>query len=107
MSNRKEDFSQVSEVVSFFTQEQAKRPPEARKTTQAAKQENKEEQHFSFALNNKKEERKSQRVQLLVKPSVVKKIKEIAESNGVSMNDLVNQLLEAFCNYTQKGAEEK
>lgn len=107
MSNRKEDFSQVSEVVSFFTQEQAKRPPEARKTAPAAKQENKEEQQFSFALNNKKEERKSQRVQLLVKPSVVRQIKEIAESNGVSMNDLVNQLLEAFCNYTQKGAEEK
>lgn len=105
--SKKEDFSQVSEVVNFFTKEQAKRPPEARKTAPAAKQEEKEEQQFSFAVNREKEERKSQRVQLLVKPSVHRQIKEIAENNGVSLNDLVNQLFEAFCNYTKKGAEDK
>lgn len=105
--SRKEDFSQVSEVVSFFAQGQEKRPPEGRKKAPAPIKEGKEEQQFSFSLNREKEERKSQRVQLLVKPSVIGKIKEIAEENGVSMNDLVNQLLEAFCNYTKKGAEEK
>lgn len=106
MSNRKEDYKSSSDMVEEFVHGQTKRPPEARKTDPAAKQENKGEQQISFSVNNKKEERRSQRVQLLVKPSVVKQVKKIAKSNGVSMNDLVNQLLEAYCN-SQKGAEEK
>lgn len=39
-------------------------------------------------------ERKSTRVQLLIKPSLVEKLKSIAKSKNTSVNDLVNVILE-------------
>jgi len=41
-------------------------------------------------------EHKSQRVQLLIKPSTKDAIKEIAEAQGLSMNELINIILEAY-----------
>lgn len=41
---------------------------------------------------------KSERLQLLVRPDTKTNIKQIAARKGLSMNDLVNQILEAYVN---------
>lgn len=42
------------------------------------------------------EEYKSERMQLLIKPSTKKELKKIAEHGGISLNELVNRILESF-----------
>lgn len=39
---------------------------------------------------------KSERMQLLVRPTTKEAIKKAAEAQGVSMNDLVNQILDEY-----------
>lgn len=41
-----------------------------------------------------KEERRNQRVQLLFKPATYQKLTELAHSTGISLNNLVNSILE-------------
>lgn len=45
-----------------------------------------------------KKEAKSQRINFLLKPSVHKESKKVCKEIGISLNDLVGQLLEAFVN---------
>lgn len=48
-----------------------------------------------FTVSIKKQrETKSKRVQLLVKPSVFQSISDIADEEGVSINELINLVLE-------------
>ena len=48
-----------------------------------------------FTVSIKKQrETKSKRVQLLVKPSVFQSISDIADEEGVSVNELINLVLE-------------
>ena len=48
-----------------------------------------------FAVSIKKQrETKSKRVQLLVKPSVYQSISDIADVEGISVNELINIVLE-------------
>lgn len=42
------------------------------------------------------QEPKSQRVQLLIRPTTKQGIKEIAEAEGLSMNELINKILEDY-----------
>jgi hypothetical protein len=41
-------------------------------------------------------ETKSERMQLLVRPSIKKRLKAEAQAQGLSMNDLINNLLEEY-----------
>ena len=41
-------------------------------------------------------ENKSERMQLLVRPTTKEAIKKAAEAQGISMNDLVNQILDEY-----------
>lgn len=52
-----------------------------------------------YKLNPMYIETKSKRVQLLLQPSVVEKVKELAKENGLSMNELINT---AIIEYLQK-----
>lgn len=47
-----------------------------------------------FTLKLEKPEIKSRRVQLLIKPSVYSAVKRIADTAGLSVNEIVNQILE-------------
>lgn len=44
----------------------------------------------------KDKEKKSERLQLLVRPDTIKKLKKIAYENDISLNELANQILEYF-----------
>lgn len=54
----------------------------------------------ALKIQARKEEYKSRRLQLLIKPSLHNKLKEIAELNQVSVNELINQVLQ---NFIEKG----
>lgn len=41
-------------------------------------------------------ETKSKRVQLLVQPSVVEEVKELAQRRGSSMNEVINEAIKAY-----------
>ena len=41
-------------------------------------------------------ERKSKRIQLLVRPSLYKKLRAASAKNKLSMNEFINQILEGF-----------
>ena len=41
-----------------------------------------------------KPETKSRRLQLLIKPSVYSAVKQIADASGLSVNEIINQILE-------------
>ena len=41
-------------------------------------------------------ENKTERMQLLVKPSIKKAIKELSTKRGLSMNELINQIFEEY-----------
>ena len=47
-----------------------------------------------FTPKTEKAETKSRRLQLLIKPSVYDRVKQIAEQSDLSVNDLINQILE-------------
>ena len=47
-----------------------------------------------FTPKTEKVETKSRRLQLLIKPSVYDRVKQIAEQSDLSVNDLINQILE-------------
>ena len=47
-----------------------------------------------YRINPRFVEKKTRRVQLLLRPSVYEGIKELADMNGLSVNDLINTLLE-------------
>ena len=54
---------------------------------------NTEPQNFGFTP--KKCEKKTERLQLLVKPSTLKSLDKIAKESKLSRNELINQMLEA------------
>lgn len=51
-----------------------------------------------YKLNPKYVETKSKRVQLLIRPSTHGKLKNIAISNNISVNELINNILESYVN---------
>lgn len=51
-----------------------------------------------YKLNPKYIETKSKRVQLLTKPSTHEKLKAVANNNNVSVNELINNILESYIN---------
>lgn len=57
-----------------------------------------------YKLNPYLIEKKSRRLQLLIKPSLYEKVKERATEAGTSINDYINTTLE---NVTQNEAEEQ
>lgn len=48
------------------------------------------------------QETKSKRLNLLIKPSLLSRVKNIAEQKQISVNDLINRLLENFLDNTQE-----
>ena len=54
---------------------------------------NTEPQNFGFTP--KKCEKKTERLQLLIKPSTLKSLDKIAKESKLSRNELINQMLEA------------
>lgn len=51
---------------------------------------------------NRADERKSQRVQLLVKPSLYRRAQRIAKRRKLSLNELTNRALEAYLTEFEK-----
>jgi len=85
MDNSKKSFSIPADT--FFQQEQTAPEP----TTEAVKKQDKR-------FNLKKKELKSIRTNLLLKPSLYKQIKAISDKNKMSVNEVINQILEQFFN---------
>ena len=57
-----------------------------------------------FTVSIKKQrETKSKRVQLLVKPSVYQAVSDIADEEGISVNELINIVLERIVENRMKG----
>ena len=57
-----------------------------------------------FTVSVKKQrETKSKRVQLLVKPSVYQAVSDIADEEGISVNELINIVLERIVENIMKG----
>lgn len=73
------------------------REPEdaATMTAPAAEPIEKEEPPAGYKYNPRYIEKRSKRVQYLLTPSTVTKLKTKAEEQGRSVNDLVNEILEA------------
>lgn len=66
---------------------------------EAPKQEVKEEVQQDFTIPKGyrlEKEYKSERMQLLVRPTTKEAIKKAAAAQGLSMNDLVNQILDEY-----------
>lgn len=56
----------------------------------------------SMEFNKEKEEAKSKKVLLLMKPSLYAKVKELSEKKGTSVNNAINVMLESLLE-AQKG----
>lgn len=76
------------------TAEKTAKPTKPAKPAKAEKPTPKTPDFPMLNLNIPVVERKSTRVQLLIKPSLVEKLKSIAKSKNTSVNDLVNVILE-------------
>lgn len=73
-------------------------PAPARETYRAPASEKKELSEYLDGLSvapAPKAETKSKRLNLLVKPSTLKEATKLAQKNGISVNELINRLLEA------------
>ena len=111
MSKKKtEDFtSSVSQVVDFFGENNRQQPE--RKTPETDPEEKNlpgEEKKF-IDLDISKKEYKTRRVQLLLKPTIHDQLKELAEqlreetgNTKISVNEIVNQVLESFLKGVEK-----
>ncbi len=104
MSKKKtEDFtSGVSEVLKFY--EGTNKTTESKKpeTSLDPGEQGPSEKRYS-GLDVSEKEYKSERVQFLLKPSIKKDLKELADqlkaetgNQKISMNEIVNQVLETF-----------
>ena len=91
----KKSFSDIDVVKQFISAPQ-EQPEEAHEETPAqAQQLEKIEktQHFKYKKGNK--ETKSVRMQLILKPSTVTKLKQAAAEADTSVNDFISQLLDS------------
>ena len=50
----------------------------------------------NVTLEPKKEETRSKRLQVLIKPSTLKALDKVAEKHKTSRNDIINKVLEAY-----------
>ena len=66
------------------------------KSEDGANEEHERDTTVAFQIHAKEFEARSQRVNLLIKPSVVAAAKKKCEELGVSLNECINQLLEDF-----------
>lgn len=114
MSKKKESFSgAVEEVVSFYTPgltEEAETVEEASQEQpekeQASVQEQKPNDKTRKKLDYNANETKSRRLQILIKPSIYEKLEELRdvlkpqyserEAKHITINDLINKILEAY-----------
>ena len=76
------------------TAEKTAKPTKPAKPAKAEKPTPKTPDFPMLNLNIPVVERKSTRIQLLIKPSLVEKLKAIAKAKNTSVNDLVNVILE-------------
>ncbi len=100
---KKKSFKDLNHVMQFITQEPIQLKADSRETEileqkkNITKVTNKLE---SVATNTDRigtdRETKSKRLNLLVKPSILDDIKKIAVMHQVSVNDLINQLLDRY-----------
>ena len=110
MSNKKKiENKAIEEAVRAFAEGHTTQvnEQEAEKKISDQKQEtvkNTEENRFKFDLKKENREKKTKHFQLLLKPSIYNSVKEISEDYAISMNELINQVLEGFSNY-MKGEE--
>lgn len=105
MSSKREKLSNdtISDIVEGFVREQNKPIQEIKHEEPLSDQEEKpiqkEEKDYPFPITSNKKEGKSKHFQVLLRPSIYNSIKAIAEEKELSMNELINQILEGFSNY--------
>ena len=87
--NRAKKFSAADMIIQ--RSEQANRDTEP--TQKQVLERNTEPQNFGFTP--KKCEKKTERLQLLLKPSTLRALDKIAKESKLSRNELINQMLEA------------
>lgn len=98
MANKK-DFSQIAAAAFITTTEEAPKEPKAKpkrsakKGTELPGEEMKAPKGYRLLP-----EIKSERLQLLIKPSTKEALKKIAKEKGESVNDIANKLFEEFIN---------
>ena len=93
----KKNFKGTSPALEFISTDTQEEPQET-KQTPAAKKEAPE----GYKINPEYIEVKSKRAQLLLQPSTVDAIKALAKKKGLSMNEAINEAIQA---YLQKEGE--
>lgn len=88
----KKSFSDIDVVKQFISAPQ-EQPEEAHEEAAAQAQQLEKTQHFKYKKGNK--ETKSVRMQLILKPSTVTKLKQAAAEADTSVNDFISQLLDS------------
>ncbi len=93
----KKNFKGTNPALEFISTD-AQEEPQETKQTPATKKEAPE----GYKINPEYIEVKSKRVQLLLQPSTVDAIKALAKKKGLSMNEAINEAIQA---YLQKEGE--
>ena len=93
----KKNFKGTNPALEFISTDTQEEPQEI-KQTPATKKEAPE----GYKINPEYIEVKSKRVQLLLQPSTVDAIKALAKKKGLSMNEAINEAIQA---YLQKEGE--
>ncbi len=90
----KKDFKKDNPALTFIsnTEEVAEAPEVTNKTTEQLRKEAPE----GYKVNPLYVEVKSKRVQLVLQPSVVDAIKALAKKKGLSMNEAINEAIQAY-----------
>lgn len=88
MASKKTFVQDLDNTAELFISKPAEKPAEAEQEAPKGKAPE------GYHLNPLYVENKSRRLQLLVKPSTVEKLKARAKQDGTSVNDIVNTILE-------------
>lgn len=86
-------FKKNNPALSFITSAQEEVEAPAQETAPQIKETSKPE---GYKLNPEYIETKSKRVQLLLQPSVVESMKDLARKKGLSLNEAVNEAIKDY-----------
>ena len=93
----KKDFKGTNPALAFMSVDTQEKAQEVKQMSATKK-----EVPEGYKLNPEYIEIKSKRVQLLLQPSTVDAIKALAKKKGLSMNEAINEAIQA---YLQNGGE--
>jgi len=92
----KKDFKGTNPALAFISEEVQEEPQEERQDKPTQTGRTKKDIPEGYKLNPEYIEVKGKRVQLLLQPSTVDAIKALAKKKGLSMNETINEAIQAY-----------